>query len=255
MRWFFWRMRFCLLFSLKNKKRTLIPDRKLQTLGVAAVGMGQRYADWCCTMITSLREAGDFDGPVYVITDKPDLFAHFSNVQIIHVPSSRHRLIAKQCKPWAINMVTQRDGLYLDSDLVITSPVRQWIDDVVPKTRDYSLLCFPDSKPCPGAFHGGVVYINTERARPLVKRWGQAIGTGRWGSDQACLYSVSDDDGPSHMPARGFIFLRTLMRYEHWDVPCIVHVGNGLMRDLSKDVLYAYMRDKLHVTRMPAVSD
>ncbi|GAB3680744.1 hypothetical protein GCM10028792_26010 [Salinisphaera aquimarina] len=230
------------------------PDPACPELAVGAVAMGDKYADWCLTMITSLRARGQYRGPIYVITDLPALFTDLENVRVLAVPSTRHRLIAKGCKQVLMRLIDEPVFLYLDSDLVITSPLREWYDTMKPCLADVPVLCYSDVKPYDNAYHGGVVLIDVKRGMPIVKRWQQVVRSGAWGSDQACLYSVAGDDGPGHLPDTGFMFLRNLINHED-QITCIVHVTNGALRDYSRAELESYLSEKLGVTRIPSSFD
>ena len=228
------------------------PDPQVPELAVGAVGMGRKYADWCLTMVTSLRERGEYQGPVYIITDLPEYFAQLSNVRIIQVPptSTSYRLIAKSCKQHLMSYVTEAVLVYLDSDLVITSSFADWYRRMASGLSEYPMLCYHDNKPCEGAFHGGVVVLDTKRGMPIVHRWQKAVRSGRWGSDQACLYSVAGADGPGHLPNQGLTFLRTLLR--RGEKPeCIVHVTNGAIKEHPSEALLEYLTEELGVTRLP----
>ncbi|MES1926333.1 hypothetical protein [Salinisphaera sp. T31B1] len=225
------------------------PDPALPDLAVGAVAMGEKYADWCLTMLTSLRERGAYRGPIYVITDRPELFSVLDNVRVITVPPTRHRLIAKACKQVLMSHVEEPLFVYLDSDLVITSPFVDWVRMMQPGLEVSPMLCYPDVKPCEGAFHGGVVVLDTRRGMPIVRRWEKAVATGRWGSDQACLYSVADSDGPTHMPDKGMSFITQAMEAEQPD--CIVHITNGGIRNQPRAALLRFLKEQLGVSRLP----
>ena len=230
------------------------PDPACPELAIGAVAMGEKYADWCLTMLTSLREGGGYRGPVYVITDLPELFESLENVVVVAAPSTRHRLIAKGCKQVLMHYVTEPVFLYLDSDLVVTSSIANWYHEMSPGLERYPVLCYEDRKPVPGAFHGGVVLIDMRRGQAITRRWERAVRGGRWGSDQACLYSVAGDDGPGHLPKKGFMFLRHILD-EKQEITCIVHVTNGLIRGYPRADLESFLASELGVTRIPSSFD
>ncbi len=226
------------------------PDPECPELAVGAVAMGDKYADWCLTMISSLRGRGAYRGPIYVITDLPHLFSDLENLVPVPVPPTRHRLIAKGCKQVLMHYVEEPVFLYLDSDLVITSSLSNWYRMMKPSLERAPVLCYSDIKPCDNAFHGGVVLVDMQRGMPIIERWQSVVRSGRWGSDQTCLYSVARDDGPAHFPAKGFMLLRGLFEGSN-DVACIVHVTNGVIREYPREDIEAYLTDRLGVTRIP----
>tara|TARA_B100002049_G_scaffold163965_1_gene122930 strand:+ start:2865 stop:3647 length:783 start_codon:yes stop_codon:yes gene_type:complete len=240
-----------------GKRATRIqPDPACPELAIGAVAMGEKYADWCLTMLTSLRERGAYRGPVYVITDLPELFEPLKNVVVVCVPSTRHRLIAKGCKQVLMHYVSEPVFLYLDSDLVVTSPIVDWYRDMQPALKRAPVLCYEDVKPVEGAYHGGVVLVDMVRGRAITERWERAVRSGRWGSDQACLYSVAGSDGPAHFPSTGFMFLRELLAEgDGDDVECIVHVTNGVIRAHHREEIESYLRERLGVSRLPRIFD
>lgn len=251
-RWRNWRWRRTLRRDARYGLLTgsAVPDPAAPELAVGAVAMGAKYADWCLTMLASLRDRGAYRGPVYVITDLPELFGELENVRVVAVPATRHRLIAKACKQVLMHYVEESVFVYLDSDLVITSPFVDWYRAMEPYLSRAPVLCYPDTKPCEGAFHGGVIMLDTRHGMPIIGRWQQAVASGRWGSDQACLYSVAGEDGPAHMPEQGMLILRRLSAADAAD-SCIVHVTNGAINGYPREQLLAYLENELGVTRLP----
>lgn len=249
-----WRLRLRWGRGYGKRAAQVRPDPACPELAIGAVAMGDKYADWCLSMIASLRGRGEYSGPVYVITDLPDLFEALDNVVIVAVPPTQHRLIAKSCKQVLMEYVEEPVYLYLDSDLVITSSIHAWYRRMKPELERAPVLCYSDVKPCPGAFHGGVVLVNRENGMPIIRRWYGMVRTGRWGSDQACLYAVAGDDGPAHLPQEGFMFLRHMVDNDQ-QVACIVHITNGIIREYARPELEHYMANQLGVTRMPSSFD
>lgn len=230
------------------------PDPDCPELAVGAVAMGAKYADWCLTMISTVRDRGAYRGPIYVITDLPALFSGLDNTVVISVPPTRHRLIAKGCKQVLMRYVTEPVFLYLDSDLVVTSSLSQWYRGMKPALQQVPVLCYEDVKPVAGAYHGGVVLLDMCRATPIIDRWQKAVRSGRWGSDQACLYSVAGPDGPGHLPNKGFMFLQGLLTDKHTP-ECIVHVTNGVIRANQREEIESYLVEQLGVSRLPQAFD
>src|SRR5699024_6532108 len=109
-----WKARLRLGRSYGRRPTRTQPDPACPELAIGAVAMGEKYADWCLTMLTSLRARGAYRGPVYVITDLPALFEPLDNVVVVAVPPTRHRLIAKGCKQVLMHYVAEAVFLYLD---------------------------------------------------------------------------------------------------------------------------------------------
>lgn len=249
-----WKLRLRFGRGYDKRPAQTHPDPACPELAIGAVAMGEKYSDWCLTMLTSLRERGAYRGPIYVITDLPALFESLDNVVVVVVPSTHHRLIAKGCKQVLMHYVTEPVFLYLDSDLVVTSPIADWYLCMRPALERCPVLCYEDVKPVEGAFHGGVVLVDMRRGKPITERWERAVRSGRWGSDQACLYSVVGEDGPGHLPQSGFMFLDHILDGQR-EIPCIVHVTNGLIRDHPRAKLESYLANELGVTRLPSSFD
>ena len=249
-----WRARLRFGSDYGRRDAATRPDPACPELAVGAVAMGDKYADWCLTMITSLRDRGAYQGPIYVITDLPELFEPLDNVVVVHAPPAGNRLIAKGCKQVLMHYVSEPVFLYLDSDLVVASPLAAWYETMKPALATWPLLCYSNDKPVDNAYHGGVVLVDMKRGMPIVERWEKVVRSGRWQSDQTCLYSVAGPDGPGHFPDTGFILLRYLFDGAGAEA-CIVHVTNKVIREYPREEVQRYLSQELGVTRLPQSFD
>jgi len=232
-------------------------DPNCPDFAVAAIAISRKYCDWCLSMIDTLRRAGEYQGPVYVVTNRPKMFADEPNVFPIKVPYSRVRLISKSCKPLLFEWLTQRYVAYIDADIVVTSPIAGWYARARERLTEVEspLLAYLASNPVPKSFHGGLLFAEREAALPFFARWLAMLRSGRYLSDQVALKRIATATTPAYYDDEAFVYLYKLVEPGEaaYDTvpPTFVHVTDRMIKDHPADDLRAYMTDTLGVVRLP----
>lgn len=233
------------------------PDPNCPDFAVAAIAISRKYCDWCLSMIDTLRRAGEYQGPVYVITNRPEMFADQANVFAIEVPYSRVRLISKSCKPLLFEWLTQRYVAYIDADIVVTSPIAPWYARARQRLEevDSSLLAYLATNPIADSFHGGLLFAERQAALPFFRRWLSMLRSGRYLSDQVALKRVATETTPAYYADEAFVYLYKLVEPGEaafgTTPPTFVHVTDRMIQDYPPDELRAYMVRHLGVVRLP----
>lgn len=226
-----------------------------EQMAVVTIAITPKYQDWCLSMIDSVRCAGEYAGPVYVVTEDSSPFADLVNVHPVVVPATQHRLVIKSLKPRLTRWIKTRHLLFLDADVVVTRPLRDWYRQALPCLEEKPMLTYPAGNPVPGAYHGGIWLIDRERARPFLMEWLAKLRTGYHHSDQVCLKLVSDPQYIGYFPDRDFIYLYRCFDPESGQAMepprRFIHVTNGIIRDYSRDALLDYLREQLGLRRVP----
>lgn len=230
------------------------PDPACPDFAVGAIAVSLKYADWCLTMIDSLRHRGGYSGPVYVVTDQPSMFEQADNVYPITVPYSRVRLISKSLKPMLFEWIPYRFVAYIDADVIVTGDVRGWYERSRQRLAevDSPLLTFPANNPLPGSFHGGLLFAERKPALPFLKCWLRMLRSGRYLSDQAALRRVATRDTPAYFAEDGFMYLYRMLEQGERRVPMFTHVTDGTITGHQSAELQAFLREQLGVRRMPS---
>src|SRR5699024_2652760 len=122
---------------------TPVPAQGFEQLAVVTIAMTPKYQDWCLSMIDSVRVAGAYAGPIYVVTEDPLPFVGLDNVHPIVVPATRHRLVIKGFKPRLANWVDARYLLFLDADVIVTRPLRRWYRQALNSLATTPMLAYP----------------------------------------------------------------------------------------------------------------
>lgn len=243
--------------SISDKALRMDPD--FPDLVVATIAVSAKYQDWCLSMIESLREAGGYKGPIYVVTETPAVFETMDNVAAIHIPSTSHRLLIKSFKALLARWVPADRYLYIDADVVIAAPLAPWYDRVAQYLRHHSVLAYPANNPVRNAYHGGILLVQRMAARPFMDRWLWMLRHGFHHSDQVCLKAIADESYLGYLSvgdASGeFTYL-----YRILDAPedaekvapgIFVHVTNGAIRNYAPETLKHYLREHLGLSRLP----
>lgn len=237
-------------------------DPNFPGLAVVTIAVLPKYHDWCLSMIDSLRRRGDYHGPIYVVTENPAVFDGLDNVRVITVPYTRYRLVIKSCKQLLLDWVDEQTMLYIDADIVIGKPLHEWYARAADKLVHKPLVLYPDEKPLPGAYHGGIMLVDRERARPFFQRWLKLIRTGRYLMDQQSLYSIRDTSYIDTFDDDELSFMHKILgsasdaAEADQDEPAepprtFVHVTNGMIRKYSAEEIKAYLRRVVGLERMP----
>lgn len=250
-----WRLRAFVRFGARPPVAPLAPCPAFPGLAVATVAVTPKYQDWCLSMIDSLRHAGAYAGPVYVVTENPAAFEGLENVAAIAVPATRHRVLIKSLKPLLSRWVPAPVLLYLDADVIVAQPLRPWYQTARGMLPRYPLLAYPDSKPVPGSYHAGVLLADLRRARPLLERWLAKLRSGYHHLDQVCLKAVADPTLIGYFPDRDFAYLHRCLAPAPGTEPepprRFVHVTNGMIEDHSPEALASFFRQSLGLRRLP----
>lgn len=233
------------------------PDIDCPDFAVAAIAISRKYCDWCLSMIDTLRRAGGYRGPVYVVTNRPEMFADEANVFPIEVPYSRVRLISKSCKPLLFEWLPQRYIAYIDADIVVTGPIARWYERARKRLAavESPILAYRAGNPLPDSFHGGLLFAEREAALPFFRRWLSMLRSGRYLSDQVALKRISTPNTPAYYDDEAFVYLYKLVEPDEASFgttpPTFVHVTDRMIKDYPSDELRRYMVDQLGVMRLP----
>lgn len=226
-----------------------------EQLAVVTIAMTPKYQDWCLSMIDSVRSAGAYAGPIYVVTEDPSPFAHLDNVYPLVVPATQHRLVIKSFKPRLAHWVKARYLLFLDADVIVTQPLREWYQKALIDLAVTPMLAYPAANPVPGSYHGGIWLVERERAKPFLMKWLAKLRSGYHHSDQVCLKAVADSTAIGYFADRDFVYLYRCFDPESGaalEPPRrFVHVTNGMIRDYSRAALMDYLREQLGLHRIP----
>lgn len=231
-------------------------DPDCPEFAVAAIAISQKYCDWCLSMIDSLRRAGAYQGPVYVVTDRPSAFAGQDNVIPVEVPYSKTRLIAKSCKPLLFRWLRERFVAYIDADMIVTAPIAPWYQRARRRLAevDSPLLTYRADNPVPRSFHGGLLFAEREAALPFLDRWLAMLRSGRYLSDQVALKRVSTPTTPAYYDDEAFVYLYKLVGDDADSPdgpPTFVHITDRMIKDYPSAALRAYLHDVLGLQRIP----
>ncbi len=250
-----WRLR------LRRLPRDPVPegraDPQCPDFAVGAIAISRKYCDWCLSMIDTLRRAGEYSGPVYVVTNRPEMFAEADNVFPITVPYSRVRLISKSCKPMLFEWLPHRYVAYIDADVIVTAPIAAWYRRARERLARVAapLLTYRAGNPLPDSFHGGLLFAEREAALPFLRRWLGMLRSGRYLSDQVALKRIATADAPAYYDDEGFIYLYKLVEGSpegaRTEPPTFVHVTDRMIQDHPPEELKAYLSDRLGVARLP----
>lgn len=239
-----------------------VEDSNFPGLAVTAIALQAKYHDWCLSMIDSLRKRGDFHGPVYVVTENPEPFEALENVRVIVVPFTRYRLLAKSCKQLLLDWIDEPTMLYIDADVIIGKPLSPWYQRARQKLKDRALVLYTGNMPVPGAYHGGLMLLDRERARPFFQEWLKLIRTGRYLLDQDSLHSIARDDVITRFDDDELVYLHKILGPNdsgfdpddeaHQQSPAtFVHVTDGMIRKYSAEQIKAYLSQVVGLERMP----
>lgn len=230
------------------------PDSRCADFAVAAIAVSEKYADWCLTMITSLRQWGDYAGPVYVVTDYPEWFTPLDNVFTISVPYSRVRLLSKSLKPMLFEWLPQRYVAYIDADVIVVDSLLDWYRRCRRRLAevDSPLLTYEVDRPMPRSFHGGLLFAEREPALPFLRSWLKMLRSGRYLSDQVAMRRIATEAIPAYYRDEDFCYLYQRLDGSFTDRITFLHITNRMIQEYPPASLVAYLRDQFGVSRLPA---
>lgn len=239
-------------------------DPNFPDLAIATIAIQPKYHDWCLSMIDSLRKRGNYQGPVYVVTENPQAFEKLDNVQVVVVPFTRYRLVAKSCKQQLLDWVSEKNMLFIDADVIIGKPLAEWYKRSLSKLADKSLVLYTGNMPVPGAYHGGLMLMDRERVRPFFDRWTKLIRTGRYLLDQQSLESIRDESYIAKFNDDELVYLHRVIGLKHPDFDpenpahitapaTFVHVTDGMIQQYSAEEIKAYLLHVVGLERMPTI--
>ncbi|RJS94702.1 hypothetical protein D3260_02695 [Salinisphaera sp. Q1T1-3] len=230
-----------------------VADPRCPDFAIGAIAVSRKYADWCLTMLQTLRDRGSYQGPVYVVTDHPAMFADLANVFCIEVPYSRVRLLSKSLKPMLFEWLPQRYVAYVDADVIVTGPIADWYDNALQRLDevDSPLLTYKANNPVADSFHGGLLFAEREAALPFLRRWLAMLRSGRYLSDQVALRRVATDTTPAYYADAGFSYLYRVLDGERDVPPTFVHITDRMIKDHPPQALRTYLSESLGVARLP----
>lgn len=249
-RYYRWRMLTAAYRSMKRPRR--LPDSpELKDFAITLIALRPRYRRWALTLIASLRAAGEYTGPIYVVTEQPEDFAQLNNVEPIRVAATRHQLVAKTCKTFLADWVPQRYVLYIDADILVGRPITQWCRAGKALSETRAALFYPDPSERQLPFHGGLILINSQLAKPLLHEWRQCLASGRYRQDQEALLSFGRTHAVGDLPPGGLVFPDSQM-IENKSSACFVHLTSYRYRLLGHDSCLRYLQDVLKLSEASA---
>ncbi|MAS09659.1 hypothetical protein [Salinisphaera sp.] len=239
-------------------------DANFPGLAIGTIAIREKYHDWCLSMIDSLRKRGNFQGPVYVVTENPEPFEALENVFVVKVPYTRYRLVAKSCKQLLVDWVHEPNMLFVDADVVIGKPLFDWYQRGLEKLAHRPVVLYTGNMPVPGAYHGGLMLLNRERARPFFQEWLKLIRTGRYLLDQQSLHCIARDEYTTRFDDDELVYLRKIIGPEQKALdlsehgrlqsPAVfVHVTDGMIRKHSPHEIKTYLSQVVGLERMPSL--
>ena len=165
-------------------------------MGSAASGRLVEYS------VGSLRNVGEWDGNVYVLTDHTSCFdelASEGSVNLVHVPKVSSVMEIKSTKANIFKHLPQEVGtaLYIDIDIVVAKSIRPFLNEVSAQLehfKDVDMAALLDAKGhfvgwCDGCekWHTGILLLFRERGANCLEVWGSTILSKRYETDQESL--------------------------------------------------------------------
>jgi hypothetical protein len=165
--------------------------------------------------VASVRNAGEWRGEIYILTDKPVCFSRTKqdyNVTVVTVPKKSSIMQIKALKPQLLELVPShvQSLLYLDVDIVVTRELNYFLSmvgrDLISTTtmtmrnknetrvRPFDFAAFGDAKGhyvgfCAGCekWHTGVMVLRRGQGTKCLKAWADILSSGRYSTDQESL--------------------------------------------------------------------
>lgn len=249
-RYYRWRLPTAMLHAVQRTRR--LPDApELKHFAIALIALQPRYRRWALTLIASLRAAGEYHGPIYVVTETPDDFAGLDHVEPIRVAATRHQMVAKTCKTFLADWVPQRYVLYVDADIVVGRPITQWCRAAINDAETRAALFYPDPSERKLPFHGGLILMNSQLVTPLLVEWRRRLAGGCYRQDQEALLSFARDHAIGDLPPDGLAFPDNDMVAAERGA-CFVHLTSYRYRLLGHETCLNYLRNVLRIPEADA---
>lgn len=143
--------------------------------------------------IESLRKVGQYKGEIYVITDMEQVLdtlerqygatlIHFGGLGRLDAAKGHYFNAVCDLKTKVFEFVpdTVATVLYLDSDIVVTTTLRPFLEEMQGVfdgkrgAKVPSMALFENNAPCGEGFpcwHAGILYMTRERSLPCLKAW------------------------------------------------------------------------------------
>lgn len=219
---------------------------------VAAIAIGPIYNSWAKSMIETLRSAGDFSGPIHILTDNPEQFRGLPAITTTLTTNPGADLLEiKKLKTGLLDIVDAEYVLYLDVDVLVGAPLRDWFNKVEAPLADYAAATFPQAGKEGEPFHTGVMLL-TRRASKDLAAWREVLDSGHFDRDQPAfaaavtpsnIYIMSDDD--LLFPSRVDMEAETIRTFVHITF-------TGRQTGTPPSVLRRYLRRGLVVEQLPS---
>ncbi|MES1926321.1 hypothetical protein [Salinisphaera sp. T31B1] len=221
-------------------------DPAFEDFAIAIIALRSRFHRWSRVLIQSLRDSGQYHGPIYVVTEKPSAFAGLDNVATIKVAPTRHQMVAKTCKTFLCDWVPRTRILYVDADIVVGEPIKPWFDRSMARHADTPTLFYHDPGERKLPFHGGLILMDRQRSRALFHDWRRQLASGRFRQDQEALLTIADAYDVGYFPEGGILF-PTEQAIEQAQRACFVHITRHRYRMLGHERLRHYLEDVLEI--------
>lgn len=165
-------------------------------MGSAAKGRLVEYS------VASLRDIGEWDGKVLLLTDQTSCFDELlsdQDVSLVQVPQVSSVMEIKNIKANIFKYVPEeiKTVLYIDVDIVVAKSIRPFLNEVgaqVDDAQDVDMAAFLDAKGhfvgwCDGCekWHTGILLMFREKGNKCLEAWGTTILSSRYDTDQESL--------------------------------------------------------------------
>jgi hypothetical protein len=185
--------------------RTIAPSwRPTYVDAVVMIAASSMAADKMVDMsIASVRRYGNWRGPIYVLTDRPDCFdasAKEFGVTVVSIPEMLNILEIKALKMSLFEYLPEdlKGVLYVDVDIVVTRDLDDFLFDSEQKINrmrgKFDMAMFLDAAGhyvgfCSGCekWHSGVIIMRRGQGSGCLAKWKEILLSGKYGTDQQSI--------------------------------------------------------------------
>lgn len=172
--------------------------------GIAMIAASSMAADKMVDYsIASIRKYGNWKGPIYVLTDRPECFSNTASeydVTVVTIPTAASIIEIKANKPKLMSLVPLGADtvLYLDVDIMVTKDLSEFLFDaenlIQAKGSNFDFAMFLDAAGhyvgfCSGCekWHTGVIVLRRQSGGDCMAAWQKILLSGQYGTDQESI--------------------------------------------------------------------
>ena len=153
--------------------------------------------------IASIRKYGNWKGPIYVLTDRPDCFSATAkeyDVTVVTIPKPESIIEIKSYKPKLMSLLPDEATtvLYVDVDIMVTKDLAGFLYDtenlIQTKGSKFDFAMFLDAAGhyvgfCSGCekWHTGVIVLRRGMGGECMAEWERILLSGEYGTDQESI--------------------------------------------------------------------